>query len=133
MSTQNEVNGAFPYYVNYYLHQNSVAIGELGGFSLSYENNEYTIVYWGYPSVNQPTMVDLQTYTLSEVMTFNQACQDFNQLAASTVPLVLSEAREIAVGNLGDGLPQGALVWCTDDASMHVWDGTQWKTLAFQQ
>ena len=129
MSTQNEVNGAFPFYVNFYLHNNNIGVNDLGNFTLQYQNNAYEIVVWSY-QLAEPTMTDLQAYTLSEVMEFNQAVQDNAELSAFNIPYILSTTRMTAVAALGL-IPDGSLVWCSDDASMYAWNGSEWKKFAF--
>ena len=126
MSTEAQVNSAFPDYINYYLHSNSVDLFDQ--YSLSYANGEYTIDQWNY-QVTQPTMTDLQVYTLSVVQTFGQAFQDRAYLASYNIPMVIDEAREIGLSNLG-GIVHGALVWCDSDSELHCWDGTAWKVVS---
>lgn len=126
MSTEAQVNSAFPDYLNYYLYSNS--IGTFYQYTLSYSNGEYSIDSWNY-EIAEPTMTDLQVYTLSAVQTFTQAYQDRSALASASVPMVIDEAREAGLASIGD-ISLGALVWCSTDSELHCWNGTQWKTVS---
>jgi hypothetical protein len=126
MSTEAQVNSAFPDYLNYYLYSNS--IGTFYQYTLSYANGEYSIDSWNY-EIAQPTMTDLQVYTLSAVQTFTQAYQDRSALASASVPMVIDEARELGLASIGD-ISLGALVWCSTEGELHCWNGTQWKTVS---
>jgi hypothetical protein len=126
MSTETQVNSAYPEYVNYYLYSNS--IGSYNQYTLVYSNGEYSIDQWNY-EVQQPTMIDLQVYTLLEVQTFTQALYDRSTLAGASVPMIIGEDRQVGLANIGE-VSLGALIWCSTNSELLCWDGSSWRTVS---
>lgn len=126
MSTEAQVNSTYPDYVNYYIY--SHAISSFTQYTLVYSSGEYSIDQWNY-EIQQPTMIDLQVYTLLEVQIFTQALYDRSALAGASVPMVIDEDRQVGLANIGD-VSLGALIWCPTTSELCCWDGSSWRAIS---
>lgn len=127
MSTVAEVNTIFPYYVSYYLNANSAS--NIFNFSLSMSSGSYLFTNWRYGVAPvQPTMADLQVYTLAQVTSFQQSLDNKIDLQYASFPS-MTTTLATSLGNLGN-LPIGSLIWLSDVGGLRCWNGTMWKTIA---
>lgn len=128
MSTQNEVNGAFPDYVNFYIHNNNSS-DTYDKYTLGYVNGAFVFATWTY-GFSQPTMQDLEAYTLADVQEFAQFLIDQFTIAIQSVPYIVTTAREDALTTY-DSIPLGSLIYNSTTGQLKCWDGTAFKTVTF--
>jgi hypothetical protein len=129
MSTENEVNGHFPDYVNLYIYNTNSVVASAYDYTLTYSNGSFTIDTWGY-GFAQPTMQDLQVLTLADVEAFAQFLLDWSSISFQAVPAIVTTARENALVTY-DTIPVGSLIYNSTTGQLKCWDGTAFKTVTF--